>query len=616
VPLARGIAQTANGRRADSRSATFGFQLAAVGAVGLCLSAGAAGLTAANVTSDWSSLAAAARASMVALPIAVGLYAWYSLPMERFGPLLVAVGFGWFLTTLAESGDGVLYSVGRVSGWVVQFGLIWLILAFPSGRLTTGLDRALVWGAAAIVTLLYLPTALITESYPVPSPYSSCDSGCPDNAFLVLGSEPSFVESVVVPVREALIALVVIAVTARLVQRVRRASSLMRRALAPVMTVAIAQLVILVVALGARRATPESQVVDAFAWTIALAVPALALAFYLGLFQRRLYVADALQELGLRVRDNLARDELRKALAEALEDPSLGLIYWVDGGGNRWVDARGHPVEPPGPDDARCLSEIRDGDRLLAGIVHDVALRDQAEFVEAVASFALIALENQRLAAKVEASLREVRASRARILASADSERRRIERDLHDGAQQRLVALRIQLELAEELILSDPAEGRKKLHALGEEVGATLEEIRALAHGVYPSLLADRGLAEALRAAALNLPVAATVSPDGVGRYPQGVESAVYFCCLEAMQNASKHARDAHAITISLKEDDALRFQVYDDGAGFVTAASTPGSGLTNMRDRLVAVGGELSVRSSGKGTVVTGRVPLRPTSR
>ena len=267
---------------------------------------------------------------------------------------------------------------------------------------------------------------------------------------------------------------------------------------------------------------------------------------------------------------------------------------------------------PPEPDSAQCLTEVRDGERRVAAILHDAALREDRELLEAVASYASIALRDQRLAAQVESSSRELRESRARILASADGERRRIERDLHDGAQQRLVALRIQLELVEELMESDPQRGMEKLHALGGEVGKTLDEIMALARGIYPSLLGDRGLAEALRAAALRTPISASVEPDGVGRYPQDVESAVYFCCLEAMQNASKHARGAHAITISLRQDHALRFQVRDDGAGFDSATATPGAGLTNMRDRLVAVGGELSIRSSSGGTVVTGSVPLR----
>ncbi len=267
---------------------------------------------------------------------------------------------------------------------------------------------------------------------------------------------------------------------------------------------------------------------------------------------------------------------------------------------------------PPTPESGRALSEIRDGNRLVAGIVHDAALSGQREFVQAVSSYALVALENRRLTAKVESSLREVRQSRARILASADRERRRLERDLHDGAQQRLVALRIQLELAEELVARDPERGIAKLHALGEDVGETLDQIRELAHGVYPSLLADRGLAEALRGVSHRLPVEGRLRAAGIGRYPAEVESAVYFCCLEAVQNATKHAADATVVAITLSDGDALRFEVRDDGGGF-DGEVAEGAGMTNMRDRLAAVGGELEIRSAvGRGTVVTGTVPLQ----
>jgi signal transduction histidine kinase len=248
----------------------------------------------------------------------------------------------------------------------------------------------------------------------------------------------------------------------------------------------------------------------------------------------------------------------------------------------------------------------------VAGVVHDDALSDQADFIHAVASYALIALENRRLAARVRSSLVEVRESRSRILATGDRERRRLERDLHDGAQQRLVALGIQLELAEELIKQDPERGIEKLHALGGEVEKTLEEIQGLARGVYPSLLADRGLPEALRAAARRLPTEATVDPNGIGRYPASVENAVYFCCLEAMQNASKHAPDASAISITLSNDDGLAFEIRDDGAGFDKVDVEPGAGLANMQDRLAAVGGAVEVRSApGQGTVVAGKIPL-----
>ena len=135
-------------------------------------------------------LAAIGRVLMFGVPIAVGLYAWRTRPDQRFGPLLAAAGFGWFLTTLAESGTDLLYSVGRVSGWVVEAGLVYLVLSFPTGRLTERLDRALVWAAGVLVVTLYLPTALIVDRYPVPSPYTSCASGCPHNAFFVPARSP------------------------------------------------------------------------------------------------------------------------------------------------------------------------------------------------------------------------------------------------------------------------------------------------------------------------------------------------------------------------------------------------------------------------------------------
>jgi signal transduction histidine kinase len=586
-------------------------ELALAGFMGLAATVTAAAITAGSVTGEGAALAGLARASMVAVPIGVGLYAWHHRPADPFGRLLVAAGFGCFLTTLAESSDELLYSIGRVAAWVVEIGLVWLILAFPSGRLTTRVDRLLLWAAVALLAVLYLPTALIAESFPVPTPYTSCEANCPGNAFII-GTEPGFYDSTVVPLREALTALIFLGVTARLAQRVRGATPLMRLTLSPVLAVAAARLSLVALTVIVRRVSPGSPVLDGLVWAIALAIPAVAVAFLLGLFQRRLYAADALQRLGATARGSLGREDLRGVVAGAVGDPTLQIVYRANGPRGHWIDADGEAVEPPDPESGQCLTEVHDGRRLVAGVVHDDALRDQVDFVQAVASYALVALENQRLAAKVKSSLLEVRESRRRILASGDRERRRIERDLHDGAQQRLVALGIQLELTEELIKRDPARGIEKLHALGTEVSKTLEEIQGLARGVYPALLADLGLAEALRAAARRLPTPVMVEQDGIGRYPAGVENAAYFCCLEAMQNASKHAPDAASITIALRQGDGLEFEVRDDGAGFDLADVTAGAGFANMQDRLAAVGGVVDIRSvPGAGTVVAGRIPV-----
>jgi signal transduction histidine kinase len=586
--------------------------LVVVGVAGLAATIAAATITGVSVAGEGAALAGLARASMVAVPIAVGLYAWNHHPPYPVGGLLVAAGFACFLTTLAEADDELLYSIGRIAGWFVEVGLIWLILAFPSGRLRARVDRVLLGSVTAVLVVLYLPTAFIAETFPLPNTYTSCDVGCPESAFFALDSEPGFVSALVVPLREVLTVLIFLAVTARLVQRVRGATPLMRLTLDPVLVVAAGRLLVLATALIVRRLSPESPVVDVLAWVIALAVPALAGAFLVGLLQRRLYIADVLQRLGSNAQGHHTRAELRGVMSGALGDPTLQIVDWVGGPRGHWVDADGRVVQAPGPGTGQCLTEVRDGRRLVAGVIHDDALRDEVDVVQAVTSYALVVLENQRLAAQVESSLVEVRQSRMRILASGDRERRRIERDLHDGAQQRLVALGIQLELAEDLIKRDQQRGLEKLHSMGDEVARTLEEIQALARGVYPSLLGDRGLPEALRAAALRLPMTTRVEPDGVGRYPADVENAVYFCCLEAMQNALKHAGDTRVVTISLGEDEGLVFEVRDDGAGFDEDVVSPGAGLTNMQDRLAAVGGAVDIRSTpGAGTVVAGRIPL-----
>jgi signal transduction histidine kinase len=201
----------------------------------------------------------------------------------------------------------------------------------------------------------------------------------------------------------------------------------------------------------------------------------------------------------------------------------------------------------------------------------------------------------------------------------ADEQRGRIERDLHDGAQQRLVALRIELDLVAERIDAENGGDAERIRRLATEVDAALDELRSLARGIYPAALADRGLVDALRSVGRRAPLPTTVRAAGVStRYPREIESAAYFSCLEALQNAVKHARGATAVVIELSHDSFLRLEVRDDGPGFDPAAALPGVGLTSMRDRLDAVGGELAVVSApGHGTRVIGRIPLRgPTTR
>ena len=232
-----------------------------------------------------------------------------------------------------------------------------------------------------------------------------------------------------------------------------------------------------------------------------------------------------------------------------------------------------------------------------------------------------LALHNVKLDSALQESLDEVRrqadelrASRARIVEATDAERRRIERDLHDGAQQHLVALAVSVRLARQISDSDADAAKEMLDQIGVDLQEAVQELRNLAHGIYPPLLMDRGLAEALSAAANRAVLPTEVSAEGVGRYPQAVEAAIYFCCLEALQNAGKHAGEGATITVTVREDEgAVLFEVADTGAGFdMKSGAQRGHGFLNMADRVGAFGGTVRVESApGQGTTITGRVPL-----
>jgi signal transduction histidine kinase len=576
----------------------------------LALCAVTAAITLDGSGSEYAWLEACARAVMVGVPITVGLYARQLRASRRFGDLLVIAGAGWFLASLSSADGAVAHSIGRVAGWFVELGLVYLVLAFPSGTLGR-VDRALVAAIALVVGLLYLPTALIVEQYPTPSPYTSCTTDCPANAFMLLDSEPAFVEDVVRPVRELLTVLIFAAATLRLAWRIEHASHVLRRSLMPVLAVAGFRLAALPAGIAARQLAPDSHVTDVMSWLIALALPALACGFLVGLVRWRLFMAAAMERLATRLRGQPGREDLREALAEAFDDPTLDVVYWLEEPEGHWADAGGRAIDLESFSAGRPVTEVRDDDRRVAAIVADPALGLDQGFVDTATSYAAITLNNYRLAVQTSILLNEVRESRARIQAAADHERRRIEHDLHDGAQQRLVALRIKLELAAEQS-AEGVEGAEMLRALGREVDEAVDEVRSLARGIYPAPLAARGLVEALRAAALRTALPCSVLAAGGGRYSREIETAAYFFCLEAMQNADKHAGGATAIVIDLTDNGALTLEVKDDGAGFDVDRAAAGVGLVSMRDRLEAVGGRLAIISSpGHGTRARAVIPL-----
>jgi len=263
---------------------------------------------------------------------------------------------------------------------------------------------------------------------------------------------------------------------------------------------------------------------------------------------------------------------------------------------------------------------VRHGDDLLGAISlskppSEPLTSTEDSLLRHLASQASLVMRNAQLTAELRATIDQLLASRRRLVGAQDAERRKIERNLHDGAQQQLIALAIQLGLLAESA-GDPDLIRQAIPDLKAQLSTALDDLRALARGIYPPLLAEQGLVMALRAQAARSPVPVVLEADQVGRYPQDAESTVYFCTLEALQNVAKHAR-ASAATIRLTQaGGTLEFSVSDDGAGFPSAAIRHGSGLQGMSDRLAAHGGTLTVTSHpGQGTTITGRLPARSVS-
>jgi signal transduction histidine kinase len=244
---------------------------------------------------------------------------------------------------------------------------------------------------------------------------------------------------------------------------------------------------------------------------------------------------------------------------------------------------------------------------------HDPVLADERDVLEAAGSAVSLAHDNARLTADLDMSIEELEASRKRLASAADQERRRIEQDLHDGAQTGLIALRIKLGLLEELAAEDPASVALGLADAAKQVDIALAQIRNLAQGIYPTALRDLGIARALSVVARESPITVALHADLRRRFPPDVETAVYFCCVEALQNVAKHCGPGARASVTLADrPDGLEFLIADNGPGFDPATITPTHGITGMRDRLGAVGGTLTITSTPRrGSTLTGRVPV-----
>src|SRR5258708_6184485 len=340
---------------------------------------------------------------------------------------------------------------------------------------------------------------------------------------------------------------------------------------------------------------------------------------------------EVLSQFSERVADTYAADEALPRMARVLAEGTgaeqaqvwlrqgemmRATASWPDANGS----ARAEPVHVQGqqlPDlpGSQAVPVRHQGELLGALTVNkrqgESLTPIEQKLLDDLAHQAGLVLKNVGLTAELLQRLEELRASRQRLVAAQDEERRRLERNLHDGAQQNLVALKVKLGLAEVFADKDPARARQLLGEIKADADEALETLRDLARGIYPPLLADKGLAVALAAQARKATPPVEVDADGLGRYPQDIEAAVYFCVLEALQNVQKYARASKATVRLVAQNGDLTFEVEDDGAGFDAASAKKGSGLTNMADRVDALGGGVKIESQpGRGTVLRGSIP------
>jgi signal transduction histidine kinase len=542
----------------------------------------------------------------LAVPVAIlvgwsfigsGLLSWQPGQPNRLGLVLVFTGFAWFASMLADAHNPVLFTAGEVVYPFYYAGFLYLILSFPSGRLRGRLDRALMVVTIGLVAVINTAGLLFTD------PQMLCRN-CPAN-LLEVGRQDTAMMGATYLVRIGAIAVALTGI-GLLVGRWRRASRPQRRAVMPVVVAGAVAFAVLIVTYGAAAlGAATADALGRAAWFALAAVPVAVLVVFI---QRRLAqgaVAGLVVELGGRG----AAADLRGALSRALGDPSLALAYWYPAEA-RYVGTDGRPVELPPAGTARSSTLIERDGHPVAALIHDPALQYNSALVDSVCAAAGLSLDNERLAAELRARLVELQASRARLVETADTARRRIERDLHDGAQQQLVALKISLGLARQLV-TGPPDAADLLAQTEHQAAGALEDLRELARGIYPPLLADLGLPAALQAQARKAALPVTIEAEGIGRYPQQIEAAVYFCVLEALQNTAKYAQ-ASAVHVTLCHDGSrLVFTVSDDGTGFDLASTPMGTGLQGIADRLGALGGTIDLTSTpGHGTRVTGRVP------
>src|SRR5580658_3676259 len=528
--------------------------------------------------------------------LVAGIAAWVRWPASRLGLLFTIAGYLYLLPyMLTNLANPVAFTIGNLSQGIYPAAVVHLGLAWPSGRLRSRFECGVVIAEYAVNVGLSV-TGMMTWN-----PASSgCNAGCPGNLLLLGGSQP-VLHAIYTIGGFTGIALTVIVLTL-IVRHWRAARGWTRRAMVPLVWLAPAVGVEQTVTGGALNLSLPDLFTFGLGPLVMLAGPAL---FVISTVRART-AGGALGTAIVDLEPEASPGRLRDALARALGDSTLQLAF-LQPDGTGYLDTSGQVVEVSRPDTGRAVVPVAGSDGAV--LVYDQGLELEPQLVRLTAAAASMALEHARLQAEVEAQLEQVRASRARIVEAGDAERRRLERDLHDGAQQRLVTLSLALGMARDRAAGADPELEALITSAGKEAREALTELRELARGIHPAVLTEAGLTGAIQALAERSPVATTITEVPDGRFPAAIEATAYFVVSEALVNVAKHARADGAQVMIRKFPGRLLVEVSDDGAG--GARSEGGSGLRGLADRVASVGGVLRVDSPpGGGTRLEADIP------
>lgn len=535
--------------------------------------------------------------------VLAGAYALVRRAEKRTGALMALAGFLLLATSMEQANRALPFTLGNAVAALPIAVIAHLVLAFPDGRLHSRSERL-------VVALVYVDATVLQITMLTFMSFERVQ-GCPCPRNLLLVKDDANVHMWVMNSQQWFSTLLTIWILALVVRRWWRGSRPLRRAITPIAAAGGLCAVLLGLTLIDGAMPSDLRVAVSSASRIALAtIPA---AYFLGLVRAQLD-RSSVGELMVELERNAAPGRLRDALARALGDKSLQLVYWMPDTGS-YVDVRGQPCTLPDGTDRATSLVSRDGHR-VAALIHDPALSQNRQLLEEVTAAASLALDNERLQAELRAQLAEVttlatelQASRARIVEAGDQARRKLERNLHDGAQQRIVTVAVALGRAEQLVRVDAEQAAQLIGAARDELSCALDELRELARGLHPAIL-NRGLRPALKSLVERSPVPVHLAAEIPDQLPITVVSTAYYVVAEALTNTARYSGAGTAHVDVAADDGWLHVAIHDDGAG--GAALSTGSGLEGLRDRVDALGGAFELVSpAGAGTHLCVRLPI-----